>query len=81
MLAVAPRASGSTKNYSAGHETTRPQPIRADCRFLPSRQFERQSVFDKVKRMSLRFLTAGESHGPALSTIIEGMPAGVPVLG
>ena len=27
----------------------------------------------------LRFLTAGESHGPALTTIIEGMPAGVPV--
>jgi chorismate synthase len=29
--------------------------------------------------MSLRFLTAGESHGPALTTIIEGCPAGVPV--
>ena len=28
---------------------------------------------------SLRFLTAGESHGPALSAILEGMPAGVPV--
>lgn len=27
----------------------------------------------------LRFLTAGESHGPALVTIIEGLPAGVPV--
>ena len=27
----------------------------------------------------LRFLTAGESHGPALSAIVEGMPAGVPV--
>lgn len=30
--------------------------------------------------MSFRFLTAGESHGPALSAIIEGMPAGVPLL-
>ncbi len=30
--------------------------------------------------MSLRFLTAGESHGPALTTIIEGMPSGVPLL-
>lgn len=28
---------------------------------------------------SLRFLTAGESHGPALSAILEGVPAGVPV--
>jgi chorismate synthase len=27
----------------------------------------------------LRFLTAGESHGPALTAIIEGMPAGVPL--
>jgi len=30
--------------------------------------------------MTLRFLTAGESHGPALTTIIEGMPSGVPLL-
>jgi chorismate synthase len=30
--------------------------------------------------MPLRFLTAGESHGPALSAIIEGMPANVPLL-
>ena len=27
----------------------------------------------------LRYLTAGESHGPALTAIVEGMPAGVPV--
>ena len=26
----------------------------------------------------LRFLTAGESHGPALTTIVEGLPAGMP---
>jgi chorismate synthase len=29
--------------------------------------------------MSLRLLTAGESHGPELVLILEGMPAGVPV--
>lgn len=29
--------------------------------------------------MPLRFLTAGESHGPQLTTILEGMPAGVPL--
>ncbi|MFL5395266.1 MAG: chorismate synthase, partial [Myxococcales bacterium] len=28
----------------------------------------------------LRFLTAGESHGPALVGILDGMPAGVPLL-
>lgn len=27
----------------------------------------------------IRFLTAGESHGPALTVIIEGMPAGLPL--
>jgi chorismate synthase len=30
--------------------------------------------------MQFRFLTAGESHGPALTTIVEGMPANVPLL-
>lgn len=29
---------------------------------------------------TLRFTTAGESHGPALVAILEGMPAGVPLL-
>ena len=29
--------------------------------------------------MSLRFLTAGESHGPALIAILEGLPAGLPI--
>jgi len=27
----------------------------------------------------LRFLTAGESHGPALVVLLEGLPAGLPV--
>ena len=29
--------------------------------------------------MSLRFLTAGESHGPSLTTILDGIPAGLPI--
>jgi chorismate synthase len=29
--------------------------------------------------MSLRFLTAGESHGPAITAILDGMPAGLPL--
>lgn len=29
--------------------------------------------------MTLRFLTAGESHGPELTVIVEGLPAGIPV--
>ncbi len=29
--------------------------------------------------MPLRFLTAGESHGPAVSAILDGMPAGLPL--
>jgi chorismate synthase len=31
------------------------------------------------ERMSIRILTAGESHGPALVVTVEGLPAGVPV--
>jgi len=31
--------------------------------------------------MTLRFLTAGESHGPELTVIVEGMPAGVALSG
>src|SRR5438552_3746242 len=27
----------------------------------------------------LRFLTAGESHGPALVAVVEGLPAGLPL--
>jgi chorismate synthase len=33
-----------------------------------------------VSLRNFRFLTAGESHGPALTCIVEGLPAGVPVL-
>lgn len=29
--------------------------------------------------MTLRYLTAGESHGPALVAILEGLPAGLPI--
>src|SRR3954453_6232534 len=28
----------------------------------------------------LRFLTAGESHGPALVVVVEGLPAGLPIV-
>ena len=33
-----------------------------------------------VWRIMLRFTTAGESHGPALVSILEGAPAGIPLL-
>ena len=29
--------------------------------------------------MALRYLTAGESHGPGLTAVVEGFPAGIPV--
>lgn len=29
--------------------------------------------------MTIRFLTAGESHGRALVALVEGLPAGMPV--
>ena len=27
----------------------------------------------------MRFLTAGESHGPELLTVVEGLPSGIPI--
>jgi len=33
-----------------------------------------------VTLRALRFLTAGESHGPQLTVIVEGLPAGMPLL-
>ncbi|GHH98185.1 chorismate synthase 1 [Neobacillus kokaensis] len=30
--------------------------------------------------MGMRYLTAGESHGPQLTTILEGLPSGMPLL-
>src|SRR5918999_4983601 len=32
-----------------------------------------------VGGMSLRFTTAGESHGPGLTAVVEGLPAGLAV--
>ena len=29
--------------------------------------------------MSLHVVTAGESHGPCLTAVVEGLPAGIPV--
>lgn len=34
---------------------------------------------DTSRIKMLRFLTSGESHGPALSCIVEGLPAGLPI--
>src|SRR5258707_7305659 len=36
-------------------------------------------VIEKKERPMLRFLTSGESHGPGLTAIIEGLPAGLPL--
>jgi chorismate synthase len=37
------------------------------------------SVKNEDNRMKLRFLTAGESHGPALTAIVEGIPSNLPL--
>lgn len=39
----------------------------------------RTAGFHAYYRSMLRFLTAGESHGPGLVTIVEGLPAGIEV--
>src|SRR5438067_576429 len=35
---------------------------------------------NEEKQRMFRFLTAGESHGPQLTMILEGLPAGMPLL-
>src|SRR5215218_2600941 len=47
------------------------RPVSADnpCRFC----------YDSPSMSDLRYRTAGESHGKALITLVEGLPAGVPV--
>ena len=48
---------------------------------LPAWQWQPPSpVLESLKPMKqLRFLTAGESHGPGLTVIIEGLPFGLPL--
>ncbi len=36
---------------------------------------------EKSTESMLKFLTAGESHGPELTVILEGLPAGIPLTG
>ena len=40
---------------------------------------ERLLTLESDKGDSMRYLTAGESHGPRLTAIIEGVPAGLPL--
>ncbi len=51
---------------SSGPQTDRPQVPEGRWR---DRQYNRLQM--------LRFLTAGESHGPQLTVIVEGVPAGL----
>src|SRR3954464_16085785 len=37
------------------------------------------AVYRYPERTMLRYLTAGESHGPALVVVVEGLPAGLPI--
>ena len=58
---------------SAEGEPREPSPRR------PAPPTDRRRPTDGRRRWALRFLTAGESHGPALGATIEGVPAGLPL--
>jgi hypothetical protein len=45
---------------------------------LPGARSSSSPTCRASRPMPLRFLTAGESHGPALTVIVEGLPAGLP---
>ena len=53
--------------------------LLSDAARLTARQATPQTrlLLPLVDSSMLRFTTAGESHGPALVSILEGMPAGV----
>jgi chorismate synthase len=46
---------------------------------VPFTQSLNLAIPQSINLSTLRFLTAGESHGPSLTAILEGMPAGVPL--
>src|SRR4029079_16536416 len=57
----------------------------AILRRFPRRSCEHSLLHQRAfpvyaSRMTLSFTTAGESHGPALVSVLEGMPAGLPLL-
>jgi len=63
----------------------RPNPV-AFCAIQGLRLWEKCAIFihncfkELKGERTLRYLTAGESHGPQLTTIIEGVPAGLTLL-
>jgi chorismate synthase len=48
-------------------------------RWLSSREAAYRNRHFMETEMPLRFLTAGESHGPSLTAILDGIPAGLPL--
>src|SRR5262245_60688311 len=68
LLCLLPRRSCKRCSHARRSRTSFTNPVHA----------VRGSNF--LKTPLLRFTTAGESHGPALISVLEGMPAGLPLL-
>src|SRR5690606_27661950 len=74
-----PSPAGSSSGFVAMHvaAVSFARRVRTLCEgsaYLPGPRF-----FRLVRITMFRFTTAGESHGPALLTIVEGVPAGLEI--
>ena len=74
---ASPRSSSATPSSTGTAAADRPA-AGANERSRPeARRYPGPSPSEVVR--VLRYLTAGESHGPALTVVVEGLPAGLPV--
>src|SRR4051794_1590029 len=70
-------AATSSADTPQRHLTEGPVPPGTGPSALPRRAQPPVHRMDRHNERVLRWLTAGESHGPALVAILEGLPAGV----
>src|SRR5215218_4011623 len=73
-----PASPAPSRAPPGGSSAPPPAACRRSCRSSrPSRRRARPEVSRRLPGVSLRVITAGESHGPGLTTIVEGLPAGL----
>jgi len=80
-LLLATRGCGrpETRGRLRGAAGTRTTPCHRSASVTRARSLTVQNACPTIPTV-LRFITAGESHGPALTVVVEGLPAGVPVV-
>ena len=75
--AVRPPTAGTPRAAPCGTGAARCAVGLADRRRPPLALRRAPGSLNRLPGVSLRVITAGESHGPGLTTIVEGLPAGL----